>query len=447
MATLESGAADAFAGTARVPGDKSISHRALILAALAVGRTTITGLLESADTRATADALRAFGAAVDRREDGVWTVDGVGVGGLAEPGTVIDFGNSGTSARLLLGAAASHPITCFMTGDASLRGRPMGRVIAPARMIGAEIVARADGRLPLAVTGAEEAVPIAYEPPVASAQVKSAVLLAGLNAPGRTVVVEKRPTRDHTELMLRHFGVDVAVEERRGKRVVTVAGHPEIEARPVEVPGDFSSAAFLGVAALLVPGARVRVPGVGLNPTRTGLLDCLAEMGAEMEVDRRPRAAGEPVADLTFHGGPAGALSGIEVPAERAPRMIDEYPILAMAAAAASGTTRMHGLAELRVKESDRLAALASGLAAAGAGVEIDGDTLSVAGRGGPVPGGVRLDCRLDHRIAMSFLALGLAAEAPIEVTGAETVGTSFPGFAQTMNGLGARIREAGRDG
>ncbi len=448
MTVLVSRFTESFGGAVRAPGDKSISHRALILAALAVGRSTVTGLLESDDVRATAAALRALGAEIARGGDGAWTVDGVGVGGLAEPETVLDLGNSGTSARLLLGAIASHRMTCFMTGDPSLRARPMGRVTAPLRQMGAEFVARAGGLLPLAVTGPEEALPIEYVLPVASAQVKSAVLLAGLNAPGRTRVVEPRPSRDHTELMLRHFGVAVEIEERGASgRAVAVEGYPEIAARSVRVPGDISSAAFPGVAALLVPGARVALPGVGLNPTRAGLLDCLAEMGARVDIGNRRSDAGEPVGDLVFHGAEPGALAGIEVPADRAPRMIDEYPILAMAAAAARGTTRMHGLAELRVKESDRLAALASGLASAGVAAGIEGDTLIVAGRAGPVPGGARIDCRRDHRIAMAFLVLGLAARAPIAVTGAETVATSFPGFAETMTRLGARIAETAEDG
>ena len=441
MAILDSGTAGTLAGTVRIPGDKSISHRALIMGALAIGETEVRGLLEGEDVLATARALCALGAGIERRGDGVWTVQGVGLGGLAEPDTVLDLGNSGTAARLLMGVVGSHPITCFMTGDASLRSRPMARIAEPLRRMGAEIIARDGAMMPLAVIGPEEAMPIAYELPVPSAQVKSAVLLAGLNAPGQTTVIEPRPSRDHTELMFRHFGIEVAIEEREaGGRTITVGGHPEIEGRPVEVPGDPSSAAFPGVAALLVPGARVHIPGVGLNPTRTGLLDCLAEMGARIEIGNRRTAAGEPVGDLTFHGGEPGALAAIEVPAGRAPRMIDEYPILAAVAATAAGTTRMHGLAELRVKESDRLAAIAAGLGAAGIEAGIEADTLVVAGRGRPAPGGAHVDAALDHRIAMAFLVLGLGAERPITVAGAETIETSFPGFAQTMNGLGARI-------
>lgn len=452
MAILDSGTARTLAGTVRIPGDKSISHRALIMGALAIGETLVSGLLEGEDVLATAGALRALGAGIERRGDGVWAIQGAGLGGLAEPETVLDLGNSGTAARLLMGAVGSHPITCFMTGDASLRKRPMARIAEPLRRMGAEIIAREGERMPLAVIGPKEALPITYELPVPSAQVKSAVLLAGLNAPGRTTVIEPRPTRDHTELMFLHFGIEVAIEEREAadrtiSRIITIGGHPEIEGRPVDVPGDPSSAAFPGVAALLVPGARVHIPGVGLNPTRTGLFDCLAEMGARIETDNRRTAAGEPVGDLTFHGGEPGSLTAIEVPASRAPRMIDEYPILAVAAATASGTTRMHGLAELRVKESDRLAAIAAGLAAAGIEAVIEGDTLAVVGRGRPAPGGGHVDSMLDHRIAMAFLVLGLAAERPITVGGAETIETSFPGFAQTMNGLGARIGTLDRSG
>ena len=447
MAILDSGTAETLTGTVRVPGDKSISHRALIMGALAVGRTTVTGLLEGEDVLATAAALRALGAGVERGGDGLWTVTGVGIGGLAEPDTVLDLGNSGTAARLIMGVVASHPITCFLTGDASLRRRPMNRIADPVRMMGAEVIAREGGLMPLAVIGPDEAMPISYELPVPSAQVKSAVLLAGLNAPGQTTVIEPRPSRDHTELMFRHFGVALDItEDGAGARTIRLAGHPEIEGRPVEVPGDPSSAAFPGVAALLHPGARVRIPGVGLNPTRTGLLDCLTEMGARLDIDNRRTAAGEPVADLTFHGGDPGALAGIEVPAERAPRMIDEYPILAVAASMASGTTRMHGLAELRVKESDRLAAIAAGLGAAGIAAAIEGDTLIVTGRGGPAPGGGHVDCALDHRIAMAFLVLGLAADKPMTVAGAETIETSFPGFAAAMNRLGARISPLDED-
>ncbi|MDE0057091.1 MAG: 3-phosphoshikimate 1-carboxyvinyltransferase, partial [Defluviicoccus sp.] len=391
---LDSGSAGRLSGTARVPGDKSISHRALIVSALAVGESRIDGLLEGEDVLATAAALGALGASVERIGPGRWAVRGAGVGGLAEPDTVLDLGNSGTSARLLLGVLGTHPLTAFLTGDASLRSRPMGRVAEPLRGMGATVAAREGDRLPLMVTGARDPVPIEYTLPVPSAQVKSAILLAALNTPGETTVIEPRPTRDHSELMLRHFGVDIAVAETGGRRAITLRGQPEIEGRAVSVPADISSAAFPGVAALLVPGSEVEIPDVGLNPTRTGLLECLHEMGAGVAIaDAAPDRA-EPVGGLGFrHPGPGG-LRAIEVPAERAPRMIDEYPILAVAAAFAQGTTRMHGLGELRVKESDRLAAIAGGLQAAG--VAPAGPRAPQIGEGAarPAPGGGAVDCR-----------------------------------------------------
>ena len=440
MAILDSGSAGCLSGTVRVPGDKSISHRALIVSALAVGESRIDGLLEGEDVLATAAALRALGASVERMSAGAWSVHGTGIGGLAEPDTVLDLGNSGTAARLLLGVLGTHPLTATMTGDASLRTRPMGRVAEPLRAMGAAVSAREGDLMPLTVTGARDPVPIEYALPVASAQVKSAILLAALNAPGETTVIEPRRTRDHSELMLRRFGVDIAVADRDGGRAIVVRGQPEISGRTVSVPGDPSSAAFPGIAALLIPGSQVHIPGVGLNPTRTGLFDCLAEMGAAVAVERAETAEPEPVGDLTFsHPGEAG-LRAIEVPADRAPRMIDEYPILAVAAAFAEGTTRMHGLGELRVKESDRLAAIAGGLREAGVGAAVEGDTLIVEGSGGRPPGGVAIDAAHDHRIAMAFLVLGLACKRPIRVVGTETIDTSFPGFAAAMNGLGAAI-------
>ena len=440
MAILDSGSAGCLSGTVRVPGDKSISHRALIVSALAVGESRIDGLLEGEDVLATAAALRALGASIERTGGGEWSVHGTGIGGLAEPDTILDLGNSGTAARLLLGVLSTHPLTATMTGDASLRTRPMGRVAEPLRAMGAVVAARDGDLLPLTVTGARDPVPIEYALPVASAQVKSAILLAALNTPGETTVIEPRRTRDHSELMLRRFGVDISVAEKGGGRAITLHGQPEISGRAVSVPGDPSSAAFPGVAALLVPGSRVHIPGVGLNPTRTGLFDCLAEMGAAVAVERAETEEAEPVGDLTFsHPGEAG-LRAIDVPADRAPSMIDEYPILAVAAALAQGTTRMHGLGELRVKESDRLAAIAHGLRAAGVGAAIEGDTLIVEGSGRRPAGGAAIDAAHDHRIAMAFLVLGLASERPIEVIGTETIGTSFPGFAEAMNGLGAAI-------
>ncbi len=424
-------------GRASVPGDKSISHRALILAALAIGESRINGLLEGADVLATAAALTALGVELERTGEGSWRVHGRGVGGLAEPDRPLDLGNSGTGARLLLGVLAGQPFTSFLTGDASLRARPMRRMIEPLTEMGAAFLARSRERLPLAITGRTDLLPIRYRQPVASAQVKSAILLAGLHAAGRTTVVEPEPSRDHTERLLGHMGAELEIEALAdGGRAVSLRGQPELQAVELSVPGDISSAAFLLVAAALGDASALHLDGVGSNPLRTGLLDCLAEMGADLrqEVDGR---AGEPVASLEIAGGP---LSGIDVPAERAPRMIDEYPILAVAAACARGTTRLAGVAELKVKESDRLGALAHGLAACGVAVEAGEDRLIVHGAGGPPPGGGVIDARHDHRIAMSFLVLGTVARAPVTVEGAETIETSFPGFAALMNRLGARI-------
>lgn len=427
-------------GRLRVPGDKSISHRALMLAALAVGRTEITGLLEGEDVLATARAVTALGAHAERAGPGRWQVDGVGIGGLAEPEDVLDLGNSGTSARLLLGILASHALTAFVTGDASLRRRPMGRIIVPLSCMGAQFTARAGGRLPLAVTGAAEPLPIAYSLPVPSAQVKSAVLLAGLNTPGETTVVEPQPTRDHSERMLRHFGAAVAVVPAEGGgRRITVAGFPELVPAPITVPGDPSSAAFPLVGALLVPGSEVTIEGVGVNPLRAGLLECLREMGADIALMNEREEGGEPVADIRVR---AGELNGAEIPAERAPRMIDEYPILAMAAACARGRTVMRGLAELRVKESDRLTAIATGLARCGVRVAIEGDDLIIDGAGNFPAGGATIATALDHRIAMAFLVLGLATRDPVRIDDAAPIATSFPGFIDLMGGIGAAFAE-----
>jgi 3-phosphoshikimate 1-carboxyvinyltransferase len=437
---LTSGTAGTLRGRLRVPGDKSLSHRALILGALAIGRTRVEGLLEGDDVLRTAAAMRMFGAEIAREADGHWRIDGVGIGGLAEPADVLDLGNSGTAARLLMGVAASHPSTSFFTGDASLRRRPMARVIEPLTHLCARIAARDGGRLPLVVEGALAPIPITYRLPVPSAQVKSAVLLAGLNAPGETTVIEPQPTRDHTERMLRHFGGEVTVADQGGLRHVRLKGQPELRGADLAIPGDPSSAAFPLVAALLLPGSEVVIEGVGVNPLRTGLFETLQEMGAPFAIANQRVEAGEPVADIAVRGGP---LIGVEVPAERAPRMIDEYPILAVAAAFARGTTRMHGLAELRVKESDRLAAIAEGLAACGAKVAIAGDTLTIEGTGAPPPGGAAIASKLDHRIAMAFLVLGMAARAPTRIDDSDTIATSFPGFVALMNGLGAKIAAA----
>jgi len=438
---MQSGTAPPLHGTTRVPGDKSISHRALILGALAVGETKITNLLTADDVMRTLAAVEALGARVTRHPGGVFAVDGVGVGGMAEPADVLDLGNSGTGSRLLIGALATQPVTAQLTGDASLRSRPMARVTVPLEEMGARFVARAGGRLPLTVIGADEPAPMTYRLPVASAQVKSAILLAGLNAPGRTTVIEAKRTRDHTELMLRHFGAEVRVEDsNEGVRAVTVTGEPELRARPVFVPGDPSSAAFLAVAALIVPGSEVTIEGVGVNPLRAGLYDTLAEMGADISFANRREEAGEPVCDMVVR---AGELSGIDVPAERAPSMIDEFPILAVAAAYARGRTRMNGLAELRVKESDRLAAIADGLAACGAKVAVEGDDLIVEGTGRAPAGGALVRARDDHRIAMAFLVLGLAAKVPVAIDDGRMIATSFPEFAGLMNALGAKIGDA----
>src|SRR6266478_4631353 len=420
-----------LSGTIRVPGDKSISHRALMLGALAVGRTEISGLLEGEDVLATAAALNTLGAHAARAGDGRWTVDGVGIGGLAEPDDLLDLGNSGTGARLLLGILATHPITAFVTGDASLRRRPMGRVVEPLSRFGARFVSREGARLPLAVSGATDPLPISYRLPVPSAQVKSSVLLAGLNSPGATTVIEPQPTRDHTERMLRHFGAAVETEpaEGGGKRV-TVEGYPELAAAPITVPGDPSSAAFPLIAALIVPGSDVTIDEVGVNPLRAGLFECLREMGADISLLNQRDQAGEPVADIRVR---AGALTGADIPADRAPRMIDEYPILAVAAACARGRTVMRGLAELRVKESDRLAGIAAGLAACGVRVAVDSDDLIVEGAGGPPEGGALIETQLDHRIAMAFLVLGLASRVPVRIDDTAPIATSFPGFIAMM--------------
>jgi 3-phosphoshikimate 1-carboxyvinyltransferase len=425
-------------GKIRVPGDKSISHRALMLGALAVGRTEISGLLEGEDVLATGAAINALGAHAMPAGDGRWTVDGVGIGGLAEPEDLLDLGNSGTAARLLIGILATHPITAFVTGDASLRRRPMGRVVEPLSRIGARFVAREGARLPLAISGAANPVPISYRLPVPSAQVKSAVLLAGLNAAGSTTVIEPQPTRDHTERMLQHFGATVMTEpvEGGGKRI-TLEGCPELAAAPIAVPGDSSSAAFPLIAALIVPGSEIIIEGVGVNPLRTGLFECLREMGADLVLLDERDEGGEPVADLRVR---AGTLKGVDIPAERAPRMIDEYPILAVAAACARGRTVMRGLAELRVKESDRLNAISAGLAACGVRVAVDGDILTVEGNGGPPEGGASIATQLDHRIAMAFLVLGLATRLPVRIDDAAPIATSFPGFLPLINGLGGTI-------
>ncbi|HYF06631.1 MAG TPA: 3-phosphoshikimate 1-carboxyvinyltransferase [Acetobacteraceae bacterium] len=430
---LTAHAAKALQGRLTVPGDKSISHRALMLGALAVGTTEITGLLEGEDVLRTAAAMRALGATVERRGEGHWRVAGRGVGGLVEPADVLDMGNSGTAARLICGLLAAHPIFAVLTGDASLRRRPMKRVTEPLAATGAQFWSREGGRLPLAIRGAADPLPLDYTLPVASAQVKSACLLAGLCAPGTTRVVEPEPTRDHTENMLRHFGATVRVEDTPAGRVVELEGQPELAAAPVAVPGDPSSAAFALVAALIVPGSRVTVENVGLNPLRTGLFTTLREMGARLAIENARTEGGEPVGDIVAE---SSALAAADTPPARVPSMVDEFPILAVAAAAARGVTRMRGLKELRVKESDRLAATAALLAANGVRAEIEGDDLIVHGVGGAPPGGGRVVTHMDHRIAMSALVLGLASRAPVAVDDAAFIDTSFPAFAVMMNRL-----------
>ena len=426
-------------GVAAVPGDKSISHRSLIFGAMAVGETKISGLLEGQDVLDTAKAMRAFGATVTRHGEGAWTVNGVGVGGFQEPADVLDVGNSGTGARLIMGTMATTPITATFTGDASLRKRPMGRVTDPLSLFGAQSYGRKGGRLPMTIVGAANPVPVRYALPVASAQVKSAVLLAGLNAPGETVVIEREPTRDHSERMLVGFGATLSVEKTSEGHVITLTGQPELRPQTVAVPRDPSSAAFPVCAALIVEGSDILVPGVSQNLTRNGLYLTLVEMGAEIEFQNPREEGGEPVADLRVRF--SGNMQGIEVPPERAPSMIDEYPVLSVVAAFSHGKTVMRGVKELRVKESDRIDAMARGLEACGVRVEEDEDTLIVHGMGpGGVPGGATCATHIDHRIAMSFLVCGLASKAPVAVDDGSPIQTSFPVFEGLMRGLGAEI-------
>jgi 3-phosphoshikimate 1-carboxyvinyltransferase len=427
----------ALRGRVRVPGDKSISHRALILGALAVGTSRISGLLEGEDVLNTAKAMRALGARVERTAAGEWQVDGVGVAGFATPSAPLDFGNSGTGCRLVMGAVAGCPITATFDGDASLRTRPMRRILDPIALMGATATAAAEGgRLPITLSGARDPMPIVYRTPVASAQIKSAVLLAGLAAPGATTVIEAEASRDHTELMLRHFGAEVVSEpDGAHGRNITLHGQPELNAAAVTVPADPSSAAFPMVAALIVPGSDILLADVMTNPLRTGLIATLREMGADI-VPEETSEGGEAMERFRVR---ATQLHGVEVPAERAPSMIDEYPVLAVAAAFAQGTTTMRGLKELRVKESDRLAATAAMLRANGIDVEITGDDLIVHGRG-HVAGGGLVATHMDHRIAMSALVMGLASERPVKIDDGGFIATSFPGFADMMRRLGGDV-------
>lgn len=424
-------------GRVRVPGDKSISHRSLILGALTVGESTITGLLEGEDVLHTADVMRALGARVERTGDQTWRVNGVGIGGFAQPAGMLDFGNSGTGVRLAIGAVAGAPVTATFDGDESLRGRPMQRVLDPLQRMGARVVHVAEGgRLPLTLKGAADPIPIVYESPVASAQLKSAVLLAGLAAPGETTVIEAEATRDHTERLLKHFGAKVTSKAHgdHGRRIV-LQGQPELEPALVMVPADPSSAAFPLVAALIVPNSELVLDAVMTNPLRTGLLTTLREMGASIE-DLEKRDGGEEIADLRVR---TSALKGVDVPAERAPSMIDEYPILAVAASFAEGVTRMRGLKELRVKESDRLAATADMLRVNGVVVEIEGDDMIVQGKGRPAGGG-EVKTNMDHRIAMAALMMGLATENHVRIDDSAFIATSFPGFVELMRSIGADL-------
>ena len=426
-----------ISGRVRVPGDKSISHRALILGGLATGRTRISGLLEAEDVMATARAMAALGATVTQ-QDGAFEVLGQGVGGLRAANTPLDFGNSGTSSRLMLGVVAGHDMRAEFTGDASLCRRPMGRVLGPLTTMGLQVEAHGEGgTLPLAVRGTGDILPIVYELPVPSAQVKSSILLAGLHAPGRTTVVEPLATRDHTERMLRFFGAELKIEDRvDGARAITVSGDAELEGARFSVPGDPSSAAFIAAAALICPGSEIVIENVLMNPTRVGFFETLREMGAEIErLDLRDEG-GEPVGDLRVKAGP---LRGVRVPPERAPAMIDEYPVLAVLAAFAEGEMRMEGLSELKVKESDRLAATAAGLSVCGVEAHVDGDDLIVRGTG-EVKGGGLVETHMDHRIAMAFLTLGLGARAPVTVDDVSMIATSFPGFVALMTKLGAEL-------
>lgn len=426
-------------GTIKPPGDKSISHRALILGLLSVGETKISGLLESGDVLRTAAACTALGATIERRGVDGWLVRGCGIGSLLAPREALDFGNSGTGARLMMGVVAGHGITASFDGDESLRKRPMRRVLEPLSLMGAEVLGQSQGgRCPLTLKGTSEPVPVEYATPVPSAQVKSALLLAGLNSPGRTTVIEAAPTRDHTEKMLAYFGAAIVIEPCGAGRKIALEGRPELRPMTAAVPGDPSSAAFPLVAATIVPGSDIIIAGVMMNPLRTGLLATLREMGADIEILARREEGGEEAADLRVR---AADLAGVDVPASRAPSMIDEYPILAAAAAFASGETRMRGLSELRVKESDRLGAIEAGLRAAGVECEISGDDLIVAGRAGDVPGGGLVETHLDHRIAMSFLCLGLGSRKPVAVDDTSMIATSFPSFRTAMEELGARFQ------
>jgi 3-phosphoshikimate 1-carboxyvinyltransferase len=423
-------------GAARIPGDKSMSHRALLLGAVAKGETIIAGLLDAADIRATGAALRATGVRVYHAETGLWHVHGAGPEALVSPAAVLDMGNSGTGARLLAGLLTGTDVTATFTGDKSLSKRPMRRVLEPLSRMGAAVIARDDNYMPFTLRGAGQATPIDYELPVPSAQVKSAVLLAGLFADGATIVREPRPTRDHTEIMMRHFGADIETKDG----VITLHGGRILEGCALDIPGDPSAAAFVAAAAALTPGSNVKLAGVCINPTRTGFYDVLREMGASVTFEHEKIQGGERVADIRVMGG--AALRGITVAEDRIPAMVDEIPVLCAVAAYAGGTTTLRGLAELRVKESDRVALMAKGLRANGIEVTVDGDDMTITGADGPVPGGATVETAMDHRIAMAFLVLGGAALKPVTIDDDKYIGTSFPGFAKLLNGLGADIAD-----
>jgi 3-phosphoshikimate 1-carboxyvinyltransferase len=438
MTILSSNPVSKILGSIEVPGDKSISHRALMIGAISIGETRISGMLTGEDVIKTSEAISSLGIDVLQERNGDWRVFGVGVGGLREPNRILDLGNSGTGARLLMGLLATHDLTAQLTGDASLRRRPMQRVVEPLTAIGARVLAADGNRLPLSITGTSEPLPLDYVLPVPSAQVKSAILLAGLNTPGFTSVTESQPTRNHTELMLRNFGAELKVEAlNNGSLKTTLTGQPELKGQSILIPGDPSSAAFPAVAALIAKKGQVTIPNVGLNPLRIGLFRTLLEMGAKIEFKNPRTEAGERVADLKVC---SSELTGVVVPAERAPSMIDEYPILAVAAAFAKGTTRMLGLSELRVKECDRLSAIFQGLRTCGVRTHIEGDDLIVEGDGKEIRGDGRITTHMDHRIAMAFLVAGVASRNPISIDNDSHISTSFPGFAELMNLIGAKL-------
>ncbi len=439
LGNLTSKKAAPLTGYARIAGDKSISHRSIMFASLAVGESIISGLLEGEDVINTAKAMRAMGAKISRGDDGLWRIYGVGIGGLQEPEQVLDMGNSGTSTRLLMGLIGGHNISATFTGDTSLIKRPMQRIITPLEMMGAKFLSRSGSRLPLTVKGAIDTMPIEYELPVASAQVKSAIMLAGLNAAGRTTIIEKTPTRDHSENMLRHFGVNVEIEELENHaNAIHIQGHQELQACAIDVPSDPSSAAFAVVAAVITEGSNITLPNIGINPHRDGIFVTLQEMGADIRYENKQKSAGEPIA--TIKASANNPLKGIKVPEHRVPSMIDEFPILAIAAACAQGTTYMSGLKELRVKESDRLLVMANGLKACGVNLEMGEDSLTIHGTGKPPEGGALIKTALDHRIAMSFLVLGCVSDEAIKIDNAAPIKTSFPNFVEIMNDLGADI-------